>query len=208
MANYLGISPDRVSVSDYDKQLFCVDGDEIALVLTDAEADARFEDNLQNLLDDVGLADFCNEGVLYNCLSEDFFNELWDEYINDEADDMTEDELKEYFLGDDFDEEEDEEEGEYEDRDWREAYVEKRLAEIDNPIEEYFAQFGREDLKYLFREHPECVDLNKLFEEIKSSDGRGNTLASWDGVEIDSEEYYIYFQNDPENVTPDEDSDI
>lgn len=73
--------------------------------------------------------------------------------------------------------------------DYKDQYVEKRMGEIDDYVEEYIFQYGTEEIE-------NHINTRKLAEKIIETDGPESMIAGYDGVEreeeIDGITYYIY----------------
>ena len=73
--------------------------------------------------------------------------------------------------------------------DYKDKYVEKRMEDVDDPVEYFISEYGDDGVK-------DHIDIDKLAKLCVNYDGPANSLASYDGVEreeeIDGTTYYIY----------------
>lgn len=154
------------------------------LVLTSEESDKYCIEYLESLFnEDIS---YFNVNIEYY-LNEDFFKsyykESYENYIEDikYEDGRLEQELKESNCN------------------TEEEYLQYLLSNVKNYAEEYIFEFGKNELNNLIKYYPECIDKNKLFDDIILNDGRGNILSGYDGieheVEIEGELYYVYRNN-------------
>lgn len=58
--------------------------------------------------------------------------------------------------------------------------------------DEFISAFGFEEYKRFVKENPSVFDLDSCLEDVKSSDGRGPSLAVYDGEEIVQGTYFLY----------------
>lgn len=160
------------------------------LILTDEEAEEEAIESIKNTLEDCG----------YNCLNlnlsyyldENFFKEIFEEHYLYYIEDIEEEGSIEY---DNRLVEEMAEAG----VESKEDYLDYLLNSINDYIEEYIFQYGEDNLNAIIKEHPECIDIDTLIDDILNCDGRGSTLSSYDGVEheikLNNNFYYVYKLN-------------
>lgn len=87
------------------------------------------------------------------------------------------------------------ENGEITEEEIRERYEEGLNSSIEGQwADEYKYQFGEEEFNKILVEK-ELIDLDKLAEYCVDCDGRGHSLASYDGEEIEEGELYLYRVN-------------
>lgn len=133
------------------------------------------------LLDDIGI-----EGINFNNIGgvEQFVNEKWfEEAFEDMADsyigDLSEEEMKEEF--DTTDEEE-----------AKEKYLENYS---DDYIQSFIDEFGKQEFNEVIKKN-NLINISELAEVIVETDGPANTLASYDGKEIEfGDGMYAYRSN-------------
>lgn len=78
----------------------------------------------------------------------------------------------------------------------KDDYIEKCteiiISEYDSPADWVVFNFGKDALKDFIENGMFEVDLDGINEWVMESDGRGNSLASYDGVEHEVDDFYIY----------------
>lgn len=134
-------------------------------------------------------------------IDEDWFKEVYEEMDKSYYDELDEDDAieellryeiiedSEEYFGLDEDGEIDHTQPEFDYKDYRDKYVEKRMDDIDDFVEQYIFDFGIDGVK-------NQIDIHKLAELIVNKDGPESTIASYDSVEreeeVDGTTYYIY----------------
>lgn len=201
LAQFLGLDEEEKEEIEVNDDILTYDYKEY-YVLTDDEADEKFEQYQRDLWDDMGIQSFSDEfrdWIIRNAVDTDWFEQAMDEanrfYCEDIADERSKkfanrlvEECYERSLIDDDDfEEDDEGDIDYEsckkdNDDLIELMVESMNDDYDDPIKWYVDNFGEKDLSDCVIEH-NLVDLDKVIETVKDLDGRGSTLSSWDGSE-------------------------
>lgn len=162
LADYLGIDVDEVEPGYYDNS-FKADGQEF-YVLTYDEAEELAKEQVLELIDEMGIESF----------SPDFQEDILENYVDEEAVDELIDEEIEYFR----DQEEDEETAE-----WLENLsLSDRLGYI-------YDTYGPDGFKDWAKDH---IDWDEVAEEVVRLDGPENSLATYDGNEIQLDTYYAY----------------
>jgi hypothetical protein len=217
LAQFLGLDEEEKEDIEVDDETLTYDRKEY-LVLTDSEADDWFERYLKDLWDDIGIQSFSEsfqDWIINNALDKSWFEDAMDEsnrfYCEDIADERSREfdnrlveECYERGLIDDDDFEKDEdddvdhEQCKKDNDDLIELMVEDMNNDYDDPVEWYKDNFGEEDLSKVVIEK-NLVDLDEVIEEVKSVDGRGNTLSTYNGEEneenVNGEWFYIYRTN-------------
>lgn len=159
------------------------------LVFTDDESDDCFEDRQRELLEDLGLDSFSpsfKDWIFDNCIDEDYFHNM----MNDSHEAYLDDIENEVSYTHDNRLEEELEDNNCVDRD---SYLEILNNNYDSAIDWYRDNFGDEAFAEYVKNNSYIIDEDKIIEEIKSLDGRGSTIASYDGEEIElSNDYYAY----------------
>ena len=214
LAKYLECEVDDIQ-DGYRDDYFEVNGKEYR-VLTNDEADQAVVDDIEDFIDDVGIGGFTKamqNWIVYNAiLPSDWFSdaqresaEYYVQDIEDENDDTYENRLiaelvENGYLDEenDFHFDEDDEDQEYpllnddvDLEDAKEEYIDSMCDE--DPVEWYRFNFGDRELRQLIREGGIYLDYEAIADEVMSWDGRGNSLATYDGDEIELEDgYYAY----------------
>lgn len=186
------------------------------LVLTDAEAESQFYAECERLFDELGLDAYSKEfreWIYRNAVIEDWFQQEMEDnnatYASDIAS-VKDSEFgnrlvreayeRELITDDDFAKLPDGEPN-YKKCSVDEDELAGMLAEsmdndYDDPIDYFEDHFGLDMLSDVLKKHPEFIDLDEVAAEIKFSDGRGPTLSTWDGYELeitsDDEDWFIY----------------
>lgn len=86
---------------------------------------------------------------------------------------------------------------EYEDNkdDYIEKCIEIIMSDYDNPAEWVLFNFGGETLKQFIEDGMFTLDIEGLSDWIADIDGRGASLASYDGIENEIDDFFIYKLN-------------
>jgi hypothetical protein len=186
-------------------------GDGDFLVCTDDEATAEAEENIRNLVDDVGIESFnvnINDFVDVNWFrdAQDESNRFYVEDIENENDHTYGNRLiRELYDGgiltdedfkkdaeDNIDYSEVNEEVDLDSK--KEELIDKMNSDWKDPVDWYIKNFG--DLKEVIKSNPNIVETDALAEYVVSVDGRGHVLNGYDGNEYEEEvngtTYYIY----------------
>ena len=178
------------AIKTTENNIFEVEGQEF-YVLTDAEAQEIFEDMQRDLIDDLGIEGFTEYGANYitqNCIDFTWFDEVMEESFQSYIDDIREEPGAEE--GKTRLDEEMEEAGAETEEDFLEY-----LTEGEDSYKWYVSNFSTDNLKDIIKQY-NLLDVNKIIEFIQEEDGRGNTIASYDGEEnteeVDGVEYFIY----------------
>ena len=78
-------------------------------------------------------------------------------------------------------------------------YVDNYVSGIYDPIQTYIDNFGANDFDYVIKNNPNLIDLDSLANDIVEADGVANSLARYDGEEIETDfdniTYYMYRNN-------------
>lgn len=171
--------------SEYDARRYAFD------IEKDLLESSMTEENIKSFYNEFGDS-ICNVDAMEDALRESdesyFYDmdeeEAIEELLNWEVIEDTE----EYFELDE-DGEPDHTQPKFDYNDYCEAYVDKRIEDINDIAEEFFSIFGTDGAE-------DYIDLDKLTDEILDGDGLGNTLASYDSKDreqtIGDTTYYIY----------------
>lgn len=190
LLDYLGLDHDtEVEEVEYSDNTYRIDGKEY-LVLTDEEANTAHEEYIKNFIDDCGVSgftEFAQEYILEECLDASWFDEAMKESYENYASDI---------------ENEDSDNEEYENRleeemadagcEDEDSFVEHLCSSYDSGVQWYKDNFGDSDFSEAINKH--CsIDIGKVSEFCIEHDGRGHSLASYDGDELElADDYYAY----------------
>jgi hypothetical protein len=169
-----------------------VDGDSVADYMEDWFYDDMNE-SPEDYLDFENDTELSKEGeAMIDAIDEDL-GDLYEEL--EEAEDWEEEEIKDRIT----ELEERKEEISEDEANWeyteeaKDRYVESRMDEVRDDPMDALRNFGMEDRVADF------IDEDAFIEDVISTDGRGNTLSSYDGdeneVSLNDEWYYIYRTN-------------
>lgn len=199
LATYLGVEEDEIT-EGYRDDVFEVNGEEY-LVVDEDEANEIVEDDIEGLIDDVGLEAFTpvmQDWILDNAIDNtNWFDEALEEYMNDYINNLNDDELVNEAINycvidedDAFVEDEDGSEEinpELDLEDLGEKLVQALVDDKSDAYEWYIESFGEDSVKDLIKNGEINLDYQAIAEECIRWDGRGNSLASYDGDEIELE---------------------
>lgn len=197
LATYLEVEEDEIT-EGYDDTVFEVNGEEY-LVLDDDEADEAVVDDIENIIDDMGLEAFTDsmqDWIVGNAIDNtEWFDEALEEDTNYYVDDMSDDEVVENAIDYDLIDEDDayveDEDGNQEINpdldieDLGEKLVEELVSREPDAYEWYVDNFGENSVRDLIKEGVLTLDYQAIADEVIRWDGRGNSLASYDGDEIE-----------------------
>lgn len=171
-------------------EYYLIGGQEYLAIEGEESANKRAIEYTKEVFSDCGLSENLIEiadqqGFIDEDWFEDFWKELheyqaWNEGIEYIA---TEEELEQL------------EKGEITEDEIREGYEESLNSSIgDNWMEEYKFQFGGEDFERVLKDE-NLIDFDKLAEYCLEVDGRGHSLAHYDGEEIEENDLFLYRVN-------------
>ena len=192
LAEYRGVEVTDIVQSTFNPNLFAIDGSEEWLVYEnkyDAE-DAAVE-QVKNLLDSEGIS-FLN----WECMSADIAD-----FVDTEWFDTAKRENYEAYVEDIRDEWEDDDktrlEVEMENAgcETEEDFIDYLCDSWSDSIEWFRFTFGDAELDSVVINNPEVVDIDKLAQYVVDTDGAANTLASYDGEEVELYNCYAYRVN-------------
>ena len=192
LAKFLGIETKEIEENMNNHKYFITEDGEEYMVLTDDEAEKTFYDYESNLIEECGLdafSDWAKDYILENFLDvdwfEDYFREDYESYANDiETESASSDEYANRL-------EEEMAEAECEDV---EEFIDYLVDSIrDDFVEEFKFNFGGKMLTEVIMNN-NLLDMDAVVDYIKETDGRG-IIASYDGIENEEGEYYIYRTN-------------
>lgn len=204
LAEHLGIDESELEDSDYDENVFIYDDREY-LVLDDQEAYEATYTDIENLFDDMGLEAFSKDmqdWIVENAIDYDFekvYREMEEGYVEDieneesrefdnrlieemyDADILTDDDFKEDEDGDGVDHQRLKDDVDLEEK--KEEYVDYLLDNISDFREEFIDEFGVDEVLRLVKEGYADVDMDAIVDRVIRWDGRGPSLAIYDGEE-------------------------
>ena len=192
LAKFLGIETKEIEENMNNHKYFITEDGEEYMVLTDDEAEKIFYDYESNLIEECGLdafSDWAKDYILENFLDvdwfEDYFREDYESYANDiETESASSDEYANRL-------EEEMAEAECEDV---EEFIDYLVDSIrDDFVEEFKFNFGGKMLTEVIMNN-NLLDMDAVVDYIKETDGR-DIIASYDGIENEEGEYYIYRTN-------------
>lgn len=187
LANFLGCEVEDLK-EGYREEVFETKDGEEYLVLTDEEADEEFYDYEKNSIEEIGLdlfTDWARDYIIENFLDIDWF----DEYMEDDYSCYCDDIETEESSSDEY-ENRLEEEMASAGCETKEDYISYLCEGYVDSISWFEDNFGSKELSHIINNY-NLLDIDKVIEYIKEEDGRG-ILASYDGVENEEEEYFIY----------------
>lgn len=175
----------------YREEVFETKNGKEYLVLTDEEADKEFYNYEESSIEELGLdlfTDWAKDYIIENCLDTGWFDECMEEDYRMYCDDI---ELEESICD------------EYENRleeemaeagcDTKEDYVEFLCSGYENGVEWFQDNFGSSELNHVINDY-NLINIDEVINYIRNTDGR-NILASYDNVENEEGEYFIYRLN-------------
>lgn len=197
LATYLGVEEDEIT-EGYDDTVFEVNGEEYR-VLDDDEADEAVVDDIEILIDDIGLEAFTpamQYWIVENAIDNvDWFDDALEEDMNYYVDDMDDDEVVEeaieYNVIDEDDAYIEDEDGNQEinpDLDIEnlgEQLVDALIDEQSDAYDWYVDNYGEKSVRDLITDGTLTLDYQAIADECVKWDGRGHNLASYDGEEIE-----------------------
>ena len=192
LAKFLGIETKEIKEDMNNHKYFKTEDGEEYMVLTDDEAEEEFYNYESDLIEECGLdafTDCARDCIIENCLDtdwfEDYFREDYETYTNDiETESASSDEYANRL---------EEEMAEAECADVEE-FIDYLVDSIrDDFVGQFKFDFGEEMLTEVIMNN-NLLDIDVVIDYIKEEDGRG-ILASYDGVENEEGEYYIYRTN-------------
>ena len=200
LANYLEVNEDEIT-NLYD-DVYEYEDEEYLVVDEDQALDYVYED-IQSLIDDIGLDAFTpdfRDWIVENCIDPDYF----DDWVVEDLKQLAEEYDMEGTLADEcwsngfISDEDIDGDGEYiGDGDLQEIYVEGRLEDINNSLQtslDYVADnFGWEIIEETVQNNLDILDMDTIVKECIEWDGVAHFLARYDGKEIDlGDGYFAY----------------
>lgn len=193
LANYLGEDAENITQSEYDDNVFVTNMGEEYLVVTEGEAYDLAKDDVLNLFDELGLesfTDYAQDYIINNFVDtewfEDALREMEEYYVEDiksesASSDEYETRLEEEMADAGVDNEDD--------------FVEWLIEQAGDPVEYYKFNFGDKAFSQVVKSN-NLIDEDAMAEWVVDEDGPANSLARYDGEEIDLDgNYFAYRQN-------------
>ena len=192
LSKLLQVEVEDLTTSKYDNRVFENENTGEYIVLTEEEAYDAAEENLREIIEDLGLESFSKsyqEWILDSCVDKEWFDEYLEEYYTYYIDDIRDVKAvcEEYETR--LDEEMDEAGVETE-----EEFLDYLIEDAENSIDWYIDCFGYEEFKSVCEEC-DLIDWDSVIEEVISEDGVANSIATYDGKEYVVGEYFIYRLN-------------
>ena len=189
LAEYRDVEVTDIVQSTFNPNLFVIDGSEEWLVYeTEQEAEDAAVEQVKNLLDSEGIS-FLNWKYMSEDISDfvdiDWFEttkrESYEQYVEEIRDEWEDDEKTRLVV-----------EMENAGCETEEDFIDYLCNSWPDSIEWFRSNFGNAELDYVAINHPEVVDIDKLAQYVVDTDGAANTLASYDGEEVELYNCYAY----------------
>ena len=192
LTKFLGVKVEDLTVSKYDERVFENEEAGEYIVLTEEEADEAAEESIKESINDLGLQAFTEDfqqWILDNCVDSDWFAEYLEDYERGYIEDIRCEES-------DYEEYETRLAEEMEDAgvDTEEEFLEYLIECYDDPVEWFKDMFGMEEFTNTIEEY-NLIDWESVINEAIEVDGCGHFIATYDGVENEMGEYFIYRLN-------------
>ena len=192
LAKLLNVEVEDLTRSKYDNRVFENEEAGEYIVLTEEEAYEEAEENVRDLIEDIGLESFSEdfkEWILNNCIDKDWFVDTLieekEDYIDDISDEESDYEEYETRLAEEMDDAGVDTEEEFLDY----------LVESEGDAIEYFIDNYGEEYFYETVEENDLIDWDRVIEEVIAEDGIAHSIATYDGEEYEVGEYFIYRLN-------------
>lgn len=182
LANVLGLENEIETIEVTNDNEVEING-ESYLVVDEGEREDIFREYQENLIDDIGLEGFTEQGreyIINNCLDTDFFKTVLNESNEFYVNDLEEEEKQELYQDNEVDNDGD--------------LVEALNHNEPDAVKWYIYNFGIEDIADVIREN-NLLDVDKIIDYIIEVDGYAPSLALYNGEELESDNYYIYRTN-------------
>ena len=189
LAEYRGVEVTDIMQSTFNPNLFVIDGSEEWLVYeTEQEAEDAAVEQVKNLLDSEGIS-FLNwkymSADIANFVDTEWFDtakrESYEQYVEDIRDEWEDDEKTRLDV-----------EMENAGCETEEDFIDYLCNSWPDSIEWFKFNFGNSELDSVVINNPDVVDIDKLAQYVVDTDGAANTLASYDGEEVELYNCYAY----------------
>ena len=192
LAKFLGIETSEIEEDINNYECFKTEDGEEYMVLTDDESEEEFYNYESDLIEECGLyafSDWARDYIIENCLDVDWFENYFREDYESYASDIE----TESASSDEYANRLEEEMAEAECTDIEE-FIDYLVDSIsDDFVGNFKFDFGEEMLTEVIMNN-NLLNMDAVVDYIKETDGRG-IIASYDGVENEEGEYYIYRTN-------------
>ena len=189
LAEYRGVEVTDIMQSTFNPNLFVIDGSEEWLVYeTEQEAEDAAVEQVKNLLDSEGIS-FLNwkymSADIADFVDTEWFEttkrEFYEQYVEEIRDEWADDEKTRLDV-----------EMENAGCETEEDFIDYLCNSCSDSIEWFRSNFGNAEVDSVAINHPEVVDIDKLAQYVVDTDGAANTLASYDGEEVELYNCYAY----------------
>ena len=191
LAEYFECSVDELQING--QYVTLPDGREYLCCENDDEADEYAIESVKNLYDDIGITGMHLDyiGGLDSFVDTDWFEAALMESMGYYAED-----IKTESMPSDDNPDRNRLEAEMEEAgcDTVEEFVAHLVDNAGDPVEWFQWTFGKDEFENVVKEN-ELIDVDKLAQAIIDYDGRGSILASYDGIELDEDDFYLYRTN-------------
>ena len=192
LTKFLGVEVEDLTVSKYDGRVFENEEAGEYIVLTGEEADEAAEESIKESINDMGLESFTEDfqqWILDNCVDSDWFAEALEDYEIGYIEEIRDEEAS----YEEYKTRLDEEMGDA-GVDTEDEFLETLVEEVEDPIDWFKDMFGEDEFKYTCEE-VDLIDWEVVINEAIEVDGCGHFIATYDGVENEMGEYFIYRLN-------------
>ena len=192
LAKLLQVEVEDLTVSKYDERVFENEEAGEYIVLTEEEADEAAEESIKELINDMGLESFTEDfqqWILDNCVDSDWFAEALEDYEIGYIEEIRDEEAS----YEEYKTRLDEEMGDA-GVDTEDEFLQYLIECYDDPVEWFKDMFGMEEFTNTIEEY-NLIDWESVINEAIEVDGCGHFIATYDGVENEMGEYFIYRLN-------------
>ena len=192
LTKFLGVEVEDLTVSKYDERVFENEEAGEYIVLTEEEADEAAEESIKESINDLGLQAFTEDfqqWILDNCVDSDWFAEALEDYEIGYIEEIRDEEAS----YEEYKTRLDEEMGDA-GVDTEDEFLEYLIECYDDPVEWFKDMFGMEEFTNTIEEY-NLIDWEAVINEAIEVDGCGHFIATYDGVENEMGEYFIYRLN-------------
>ena len=192
LTKLLQVEVEDLTVSKYDERVFENEEAGEYIVLTEEEADEAAEESIKESINDLGLQAFTEDfqqWILDNCVDSNWFEDALEDYERGYIEDIRCEES-------DYEEYETRLAEEMEDAgvNTEDEFLEYLIECYDDPVEWFKDMFGMEEFTNTIEEY-NLIDWEAVINEAIEVDGCGHFIATYDGVENEMGEYFIYRLN-------------
>ena len=192
LAKLLQVEVEDLTVSKYDERVFENEEAGEYIVLTEEEADEAAEENVRNIIDDIGLQSFSEyfqQWILDTCVDSDWFEDFLREDMENYIEEIRDEEPNYIKYESRLEEEMEDARVKTE-----EEFLDFLIEIAGDPVEYAKDQLGMEWVSEMVERY-DLIDWEAVIEESIAVDGCGHFIATYDGVENEMDEYFIYRLN-------------